>query len=189
MAIILASQSPRRKQLLNQIGCSHITMASTVSEDNNADLMPAELVVYHATLKALEIAARCKSDDVIIGADTIVVLDGKVFGKPKDDSEATYMLTQLSGRTHRVISGVTVVADGCVYSDSQETNVKIRSLSKEEIEHYVETGEPMDKAGAYAIQGIGALLVEYIQGCYTNVVGLPLVTLNRLISQAGVRLL
>lgn len=189
MAVILASQSPRRQQLLDQIGCSHIIMPSTVIENNNTFLNPRELVVHHAALKALAIAPQCESEDIIIGADTVVVLDGQVFGKPVDHDDAYRMLTQLSGCSHQVITGVVVVKGDSIYSDSQETIVKIRSLSETEIEHYVATGEPMDKAGAYAIQGIGALLVEYIEGCYSNVVGLPLVTFHRLISQAGVRLL
>ena len=112
-----------------------------------------------------------------------------MFGKPADDQDACRMLSQLSGRVHQVISGVAIVAGNRVYSDSQMTLVRIRSLEQAEIERYIATGEPMDKAGAYAVQGIGTLLVESIQGCYNNVVGLPLVALNRLMMKAGVRLL
>ena len=189
MAIILASASPRRKQLLDQIGCSYTVKVSTIIEDNTANRPPAELAIANAAAKARDVAAQCNDSDIIIGADTIVVLDGQVFGKPADDQDARRMLSQLAGRVHQVISGIAIVTGKRVYSDSQLTLVRIRSLEQAEIERYIATGEPMDKAGAYAVQGIGTLLVESIQGCYNNVVGLPLVALNRLMMKAGVRLL
>lgn len=187
MAVILASASPRRQQLLDQIGCSYVVCISDVVEDNGLDVPPRELAVRQARAKALSVARA--PGDVVIGADTIVVVDGAVFGKPADDADARRMLGLLSGREHQVITGVAVVAGGQVWSDWQETAVKFRTLTAGEIERYVMSGEAADKAGAYAIQGLGALLTESISGCYSNVVGLPLVTLNRLLAQAGVRLL
>lgn len=126
----------------------------------------------------------------MVGADTIVVLDGQVYGKPADLADARRMLSNLAAKEHQVISAVAVVCGSRVWSDYCTTVVKIRSLTSEEIERYLASGEPMDKAGAYAIQGIGSLLVERIAGCYTNVVGLPLVTLDNLLQRSvGVRLL
>ena len=187
MAVILASASPRRQQLLDQVGCSYVVCISDVIEDNGLDVPPRELAVRQARAKALSVVRA--SGDVVIGADTIVVVDGDVFGKPADDTDARHMLGLLSGREHQVITGVAVVAGKQVWSDWQETAVKFRVLTAGEIERYVMSGEAADKAGAYAIQGLGALLVDSISGCYSNVVGLPLVTLNRLLGQAGVRLL
>ena len=187
MAVILASASPRRQQLLDQVGCSYVVCISDVIEDNGLDVPPRELAVRQARAKALSVVRA--SGDVVIGADTIVVVDGDVFGKPADDTDARHMLGLLSGREHQVITGVAVVAGKQVWSDWQETAVKFRVLTAGEIERYVMSGEAADKAGAYAIQGLGALLIDSISGCYSNVVGLPLVTLNRLLAQAGVRLL
>lgn len=187
MAVILASASPRRQQLLDQIGCCYVVSISDVIEDNGLDILPRELAVHQARAKALAVARS--PGDVVIGADTIVVVDGAVFGKPADDADARRMLGLLSGREHQVITGVAVVAGEQVWSDWQETAVKFRVLTAGEIERYVMSGEAADKAGAYAIQGLGALLIDSISGCYSNVVGLPLVTLNRLLTQAGVRLL
>lgn len=190
MAIILASASPRREALLRQIGCNFKVITSDVIEDNGQNLPPEGLALSHAEAKALDVAAKSVCGDIVVGADTIVVLDGKVYGKPADTDDARRMLSDIAAREHQVISAVAVVYDGRVWSDYCTTVVKIRSLTPEEIERYLATGEPMDKAGAYAIQGIGTLLVERISGCYTNVVGLPLVTLENLLRRsAGVGLL
>ncbi len=189
MTIILASASPRRKQLLDQIGCSYTIAVSDIIEDNAVDMIPADLAIMQAKAKALAVLDCSDADNIVIGADTIVVLDGQVFGKPVDINDARCMLTALSGRDHQVITGVAVATRDQLWTDYTMTTVSIRHLTTAEIDSYIATGEPMDKAGAYAIQGIGALLVTSIQGCYTNVVGLPLVTLNRLMAQAGVNLL
>lgn len=189
MAIVLASASPRRQQLLEQIGCSFTIMVSNVVEDNTLDMPAAELAVAQAKAKALDVAGRANAGDVVIGADTIVVLGGRVFGKPVDNEDARRMLSDLSGKEHLVITGLAVVQGNRVLTDYTVTTVKIRMLTRTEIERYIATGESADKAGAYAIQGVGTLLVESICGCYTNIVGLPLVTLARLMSEVGVVLL
>ncbi|HWR07984.1 Maf family protein [Sporomusa sp.] len=189
MAIVLASSSPRRQQLLELIGLDFDIIVSDVEEDNTKDMPPHELAVAHARDKAFAIAKCANHNDVIIGADTIVVLDGHVFGKPADYADAIRMLTALAGREHIVISGVAVVKGEQVFTGFCATTVRIRPLSPRQIERYVSSGEPLDKAGAYAIQGRGTLLVESINGCYNNVVGLPLVTLTELLRQAGVELL
>lgn len=189
MSIVLASSSPRRQQLLKQVGCDFSIITSEVSEDNELNMPPHELAVYHARAKAVSVAALAGSSDVVIGADTIVVVDGRVFGKPNDGVTARRMLAALSGRSHRVITGLAVVGNGQVWTDFAETEVTIQELTAAQIDRYVATGEPLDKAGAYAIQGIGALFVEQIKGCYTNVVGLPLSNLARLLAKAGIELL
>lgn len=190
MAIILASQSPRREDLLRQIGCRFTVRASGATEDNSLAVPPEELAMIHARAKALDVARDAELADIVIGADTIVVVDRKVFGKPLDTSDARRMLTELSGREHQVITGIAVASSGQVWSDFAVTAVRIRQLGVQTIDNYLATGEPQDKAGAYAIQGVGALLVESIAGCYANVVGLPLVTLDNLLRrQLGVGLL
>ncbi len=191
MSIILASASPRRQELLTQVGCDFEVITSSVIEDNTQDLPPNELAVVQAKAKAADVAGKLNSGDIVIGADTIVVLDGQVFGKPADAYDACRMLSDLSGREHQVVTGVAIVecGTGRSWTDFSVTTVHIAQLTKEEIERYVATGEPMDKAGAYAIQGVGALFVERINGCYTNVVGLPLATLRNLLNMAGVYLL
>lgn len=189
MEIILASASPRRQQLLELIGLDFKIVVSDVEEDNTKDLQPQELAIAHAIDKARAVSRKVSKDAVVIGADTIVVVDDKVFGKPQDCQHAINMLTVLAGREHTVITGVAVAKGEKVISGSNTTTVKFRPLSPEQIKRYVDTGEPMDKAGAYAIQGKGALLVESITGCYSNVVGLPLVRLSELLRQMGVCIL
>ncbi|WP_371371534.1 nucleoside triphosphate pyrophosphatase [Sporomusa aerivorans] len=189
MEIILASSSPRRQQLLSLIGLVFEVVVSDFEEDNTKDMPPCDLAVAHARDKAIDVSKRCSKNAIVIGADTIVVLEDKVFGKPVDREDAIRMLTTLSGKEHTVISGVAVVKGQQIVTGFCTTTVKIRQLSCKQIERYVATGEPMDKAGAYAIQGKGTLLVEGIHGCYNNVVGLPLGTLAELLSQVGVELL
>lgn len=189
MAIILASASPRRQKLLEQVGCFCKVIPSLVKEDNSLDIPPAELALQHAKDKALDIAQGAETDDIVIGADTIVVYQGIVFGKPADEDEARNMLRKLSGREHHVITGVAVVQNDIVLTDFAVTAVSIRLLTDEEIDSYILTKEPFDKAGAYGIQGMGALLIDSICGCYSNVVGLPLVTLSKLLKRVGVELL
>lgn len=172
---ILASASPRRRELLGQLGLSFHVVPSRVQEINCTGLEPRRQPIHWATAKAKEVAQRYRKE-WILGADTIVVLDGDTLGKPASPAEAKDMLSRLSGRSHLVITGLCLVlAEAGVHeSECVETTVFMRTLGNEEIEGYVTTGEPMDKAGAYAIQGIGGCLVERIEGSYSNVVGLPL---------------
>lgn len=185
MMVILASASPRREAILSLLGLPFRVEASTVEECNEAPVPPQQLVVHHACSKAQEVARRSPGAAVVIGADTVVVCDGKVLGKPADAADAKRMLGLLAGRTHQVYTGLSVVAGGKVYSHCEQTQVEMGPLSAEEIEAYVDGGEPLDKAGAYAIQGRGARFVRGIQGCYQNVVGLPLFALVSLLRQAG----
>ena len=189
MAIILASASPRRQELLRQVGCDFSVIISDIIEDNNQDLLPQDLAMLQAKDKAVDVASKVSQDDVVIGADTIVVFNDKVYGKPRDIQDARQILTSLSGNEHQVITGIAVVCNGKSWTDFVVTTVKFSNVTPKEIEKYLETGEPMDKAGAYAIQGIGALMVEGIHGCYTNVVGLPLNKLSDVLKKAGVTLL
>lgn len=189
MSIILASNSPRRRELLAQIGIRDFQILSPdVDEAVEPGLSPARMVEALSLRKARAAAGRAGADDLIIAADTVVALDGRVLGKPQDQGEAFAMLSALSGREHRVYTGVTVLGGGQAATEHEETAVTFRALSPEEIRDYIATGEPMDKAGAYGIQGVGALLVQGIRGDYCNVVGLPLFRLGRMLSGFGVKL-
>lgn len=171
--IILASASPRRKEILDEMGIDFIVEPSRYEENNAQDLPPDVLAKRQARGKALEVARRIAPKVPVLGADTIVVLDGKVLGKPRDKADAARMLVALSGRAHEVLTGVAVVFGDTICSRVARTEVSFREISKEEIEAYIETGEPMDKAGAYAIQGIGGQFVKEIHGSRSNVIGLP----------------
>ena len=188
--IILASNSPRRKELLRQIGVSFTVDPADVDERPFPGERPEDYAVRVALDKARVAAARSKNG-VIIAADTIVVVDDTILGKPADRNDAERMLTVLSGRVHRVITGLAVIdaADGKTMTNSVVTSVWFRDLSQQEIQSYVAGGEPLDKAGAYGIQGKGALLVKQIEGCYFNVVGLPLSLLGELLRKFGISLL
>lgn len=189
MSIILASNSPRRRELLAQIGIRDFQILSPdVDEAVESGLSPARMVETLSLRKARAAAGRAGAEDLIIAADTVVALDGRVLGKPRDQGEAFAMLSALSGREHRVYTGVTVLGGGQAATEHEETAVAFRALSPEEIRDYIATGEPMDKAGAYGIQGVGALLVQGIRGDYCNVVGLPLFRLGRMLSGFGVKL-
>ena len=170
--IILASASPRRRELLAQAGFEFEVITSDVDEVVDPALTPDMLVMSLATQKAQAVAVRHK-EFVVIGSDTVVVLDGKVLGKPKDEADAVRMLKSLSGRTHEVYTGVCVAYGGETHSFFECTRVKFCELDSAQIEAYVATKEPMDKAGAYGIQGKGCVLVEGIEGDYFNVVGFP----------------
>ena len=176
MKIILASASPRRSQLLEQIGLNFIVHPSQVEEKYIEGQKPHIWVQNVALAKALDVANSLK-EGVVIGADTIVVNENLILGKPKDEAEAQLMLKSLSGKKHQVLTGFAIV-DGTntdnYFTQVEITNVKFRSLRDKEIKAYVRSKEPLDKAGAYGIQGLGALLIEEIEGCYFNVVGLPL---------------
>lgn len=186
MAIILASQSPRRRELLGQMGISDFIVRPAQGEElPHPELTPAQLVEELSRQKAQEVSATAAPGDVVIAADTVVAIDGRVLGKPRTAEQAEEMLSALSGRTHAVYTGVTLWKDGEVLTEHEETQVTFRPLAAREIRAYVATGEPMDKAGAYGIQGRGALLVERIAGDYCNVVGLPLGRLGRMLSALG----
>ena len=190
MAIILASQSPRRRELLGQMGISDFIIRPAQGEEKAAPgLSPAQLVEALSLQKGVEVAASAAPGDLVISADTVVAVDGRVLGKPHSREEAAAMLASLSGRTHTVYTGVTVCRDGDVLTEHEATAVRFRSLTSGEIAAYVATGEPMDKAGAYGIQGYGALLVEGIEGDYCNVVGLPVCRLGRMLARFGVDVL
>ncbi len=183
--LILASQSPRRRELLEQIGLRDFLIHPARGDETApAGLSPAELVEYLSRQKAAEVAAACPGT-VVIAADTVVAAGGAVLGKPRTPGEAAEMLAALSGRTHTVYTGVTVRRDGEAVTEHEATAVRFRPLSRAEIAAYVATGEPMDKAGAYGIQGRGALLVEGIEGDYFNVVGLPLCRLALILARFG----
>ena len=176
--IILASQSPRRRELMKYITENFEVRVSEVDETLPDGITPAEAVLYLSKIKARPFA---NEDDTVIGADTVVAIDGKILGKPANKEDAAHMLRNLRGRTHSVFTGVTVIKNGQEHSFFEETKVKFLNFSDAEIEKYVETGEPLDKAGAYGIQGYGALLVEKIDGDYFNVVGLPISKLNQVL--------
>ena len=174
--IILASRSPRRAQLLTQIGLRFAIEESSVDETMHDHQSPEEVVQALALEKARDVA-RHHSDAVVIGSDTIVVLDGVKLGKPADEEEAVQMLTRLSGRTHTVYTGFAIVdsLSKKEYIDHESTAVRFRALREDEIRAYVSGGSPMDKAGAYGIQDdFGAVFIERIEGCYYTVVGFPL---------------
>lgn len=185
--IILASGSPRRKELLEQVGASFVVSVSDAAEESSDRLEPEELVRINAVAKAKAVAAEYPEKPVL-GADTVVSLDGHTYGKPCDKNEACRMLENFSGRTHQVSTGIAMVVKGEIYTDVVTTKVTFGAMSQEEISRYVETGEPMDKAGAYAVQGIAARFIEKIEGSYSNVVGLPLHAVTQLARKAGVDL-
>ncbi|MET3290415.1 UNVERIFIED_CONTAM: septum formation protein [Brevibacillus sp. OAP136] len=175
LPLILASGSPRRKELLHALGFPFVVQSSDVDESCDADLAPEAIVEELSLRKANAVAAE-KTSGLVLGSDTIVVLDNQVLGKPQDEAEAFRMLKSLTGREHVVFSGVALVdaASGRHEVAHSSTKVRMRPMSDEEILAYIATKEPMDKAGAYAIQGIGATIVEGIVGDYFTVVGLPL---------------
>ena len=189
-ALILASASPRRRELLAQAGYRFEVQPSTVAESRRPEEDAIRFATRLAREKAEEVFARCYAPGVIVlGADTLVVCDGEVMGKPLDAAEATRMLLLLSGRTHHVVTGVAVVwGKGATEVAAELTHVTMRTLSPQEVADYVATGEPMDKAGAYAIQGRAARWIPRINGCYFNVVGLPLALVASMLEGAEQRL-
>jgi len=190
MDIILASQSPRRKELLHQMGLRGFKIdAPDVDETIEGNLPPAMIVEELSLRKALAVAEQADEDDLIIAADTVVALDGAVLGKPEDEGSAFSMLSALSGNRHYVYTGVTVIQGEKRVTQHEMTTVTFRELEPEEISNYIATGEPMDKAGSYGIQGLGALLVSGIDGDYFNVMGLPVYRLGRILADFGMDLL
>lgn len=190
--IVLASKSPRRREILHNIGVPFDTAEFDVNEAIcDTSMEPGDIVKSLALKKARYAAEKLDCDAYVIGADTIVVLDSQIMGKPQDRENAVQMLRSLSGRWHNVYSGICVM-DSCsgeYYADFESTSVKIKKLSDSEIYSYVQSGEPMDKAGSYAIQGLGGLIVERIDGCYFNVVGLPVFKLSKLMEKFNINLL
>ena len=185
MKIVLASQSPRRRQLLGQMGLEFTTQSPEIDESAFHGRDARDLVETLSREKARWVARQQTPDTLVIGADTVVVLDGAILGKPRDGAEAQAMLAALSGRDHQVFTGVTLCQGDRILTQAEETQVTFRPLTGQEIRQYVSTGEPMDKAGAYGIQGLGGLLVEGIRGNYFNVVGLPICRLGRMLAQVG----
>ena len=186
--IILASKSPRRKQLLSMMGLEFTVQTADIDETMDPSQTPAHEVAAVSARKAEKIAAQ-HPQDVIVSADTIVVIDGKILGKPKDEQDAARMLRLLSGGTHTVYTGLTVHANGKENTQVVSTGVTFRALSDAEIAAYIETKEPMDKAGAYGIQGYGSMFVSHLDGDYFCVMGLPVCTLAGMLRDAGVRIL
>ena len=184
--VVLASASPRRRELLNLIGISHEVRPANIDETIRARETPRRHAERLAREKASAIAMR-DPDLITIGADTIVVVNRKVLGKPADTAQATHMLGLLSGREHTVVTAVAVSRGKKLRSAVEEVRVRFRRLSAEEIDAYIATGEPMDKAGAYGIQGFGATIVDRIEGDYFAVMGLPLVRLVGLMRDVGVK--
>lgn len=186
MDIILASGSPRRKELLTQMGLTFQVVVSDADETVDPSLPPQDQVHAISRRKAQAVAETVGPDKLVIAADTIVALDGAVMGKPHSREEAMEMLQRLSGNTHEVYTGFTLQRGGQVLTQVERTAVTFRALTKGEIAAYVDTGEPMDKAGAYGIQGLGSMLVQGIQGDYFNVMGLPVCALGMALRDFGV---
>lgn len=184
--IVLASASPRRQELLRQIGCEFRVVVSDAEELADDGISPDRLAVENARRKAEDVAAKEGGNVPVLGADTVVAFDEKILGKPKDAADAARMLRLLSGRQHFVFTGIAIVYRGEVHVDVVETAVWMDELSDEEIIAYIATGEPMDKAGAYAVQGRAAKYIPRIDGSFSNVVGLPLHAVRKLARKAGI---
>lgn len=191
MELILASASPRRRELLSRLGLEFTVLAAQADETLLPGLSPREQVIRLSAIKAQAVreALESRPGQVIVSADTVVVLDDAILGKPKNTAQAAEMLRALSGRAHLVLTGVTVLTEDGPRQLCEETQVFFRPLRETEITAYIRTGEPMDKAGAYGIQGYGALFVEKLIGDYYNVMGLPLCALGRLLREAGIPIL
>ena len=184
--IVLASASPRRQELLRQIGCTFRVVVSDAEELSGDSISPDRLAEENARRKAKDVAAKESGNVPVLGADTVVAVDGMIMGKPKDAADAARMLRLLSGRQHFVYTGIALAYKGEVYEDVVRTEVWVDELSEKEIDAYIATGEPMDKAGAYAVQGIAAKFIPRIDGSFSNVVGLPLHAVKELARKAGI---
>lgn len=182
MKLILASGSPRRLQLLQQIGITPKVIISD-AEEEQTDLTPELLVQHNALAKARRVAAKVGTETMILGADTVVVLQGKILGKPGTPEKAAAMLRLLSGETHQVLTGVSLLYRNKTLTRVESTLVAMAPLTEAMIARYVCSGEPLDKAGAYAIQGAAAQFIPHIMGSYSNVVGLPLYTVTQMIAE------
>ena len=187
MQLILASQSPRRKELLGLFHIPFVVRVSDIDETMDETKPPFDEVARVSQLKAE--AVEREKDDVVIAADTIVVCEGKVLGKPRTEADAKEMLALLSGRDHQVMTGMTVLRGETALTCTEVTDIHFRELSQKEIDAYVASGEPMDKAGSYGIQGGAALFVDKLVGDYYNVMGLPVCRLWQLLAQIAPELL
>ena len=186
--IILASASPRRKELLTKlIGNDFTVIESPYEEDNGLDMKPVDLVLYHSLQKGKYVAEEAGSG-IIISADTIVVLENEILGKPINEEDAKLMLKKISDQWVDVITGIAVIDkdNSKTFQDHEITKVKIKDMTDEEIDGYVASGEPIDKAGAFGAQEKGSVLVKKIDGCFFNVVGLPLYKLNNILKEVGI---
>ena len=183
MTLILASKSPRRRELLKKLGVKFCVEESDYKEEKHLPYAPKKLACYLAFKKAEAVARHHKSDNIVIGADTLGVLDGEILGKPHTPIAAEKMLKKISGKTLDIVSGIAVIQGKKVIKKTVTTRVKIKPLTSTEIKNYVATGEPLDKAAAFAIQGKGAFIVERIIGDYDNVVGLPLEALKAILEK------
>ena len=181
--IILASGSPRRRELLKKL-CENFSVETSDAKEIQNSLPPKELAIQNAKLKA-EAVAKKHSTDTVIGADTIVVLDGKIFGKPEGERGAIEMLGRLANKKHEVITGLAVLNGGKIFTAAEVTEVFFGEMSEEEIREYVSSGEPLDKSGSYALQGGAAKFIKKINGDWSNVVGLPIYRLRILMQSAG----
>jgi septum formation protein len=183
--LVLGSRSPRRVQLLAELGIGFRQEISELDEVQRPSEDPFRYAVRLAEDKALDVSRRCDPDEIVIGGDTVVVLDGVILGKPSDRDEAIASLLRLSGKRHTVCTALALVnGTGVLCSGAENTEVYFNHVTREQVAHYVDTGEPMDKAGAYGIQGMGAFLVDRIEGNLDNVVGLPRALLNSLSNEA-----
>ena len=188
--IVLASGSPRRRELLTRMGIADFDVRVPETEETYPpNLSPRETVEYISREKARAAAALCRPDEIVITADTMVFLDDQRLGKPQDEADALRMLTALQGRRHTVCTGVTVRQGDRVLTESEATGVIFRPAEESELRAYIATGEPMDKAGSYGVQGKGALLVERLEGDFFKVMGLPVLRLSRMLTQFGIKLL
>ena len=186
--IVLASSSPRRSALLQQIGVAHRVIPAQIDERRYAGESVEACVRRLAEQKARYVQGLIAATEPVLGADTAVVLDEQMLGKPADRTEALSMLERLSGRTHAVLSAVAVAAGAALYTALSRTEVRFRTLTLAERQAYWDSGEPCDKAGAYAIQGLGALFIEELRGSYSGVMGLPLFETAGLLARVGVPL-
>ena len=189
MGLILASASPRRRELLEMLGFSDFKVIPATCDEDSYNLPPELEVAETARAKAKDVLARCSDEDMILAADTLVFLDGEKLGKPTDEKDAERMLTRLSGRGHTVCTGVSILYSGREITKTEVTKVFFREISQSEILTYVETGEPLDKAGAYGAQGKGSVFIERIDGDFFNVMGLPLCLLSNMLGEFGVNIL
>lgn len=188
--IVLASGSPRRKELLERIGVTDFLVRVPEVEETFPEGLTPQEVVSHISREKAEAASRlCGPEDIIITADTMVFLDQARLGKPRDEAHALEMLTALQGRKHTVCTGVSVCQGDRRLTETESTDVFFRPASEAELRRYIATGEPMDKAGAYGVQGRGALLVERLEGDFFNVMGLPVLRLARMLEKFGISLL
>lgn len=185
MDLILGSQSPRRRELLARMGLEFDIKVADIDETMDCEKAPEVEVARISGEKASAIGAISSENNLIITADTIVVLDGKVLGKPRDEADAVAMLTSLSGRSHQVMTAVSLLQHGVCQTFVETTLVTFRTILPQEIQDYVATGEPLDKAGSYGIQGLGGVFVSGISGDYYNVVGLPICRLSQALQALG----